>query len=285
MKLETLEKSKEYFKVDNKLNLNSNLRKCYLYEGLGKTKWMDDCWLSRRGVYTQKAFVVCKECKINLQHNQRPVKAIANGWFTGEAPEVVQELTEQELAFLTPAREFGYCFSWIGGRNRKLAGTLAYYKLEKQSLVASLAVASKLSTMLNTNVVYILYGELTEDQHRIVKLRSQIRPAKVRAVVEWLVANNSEWEGVLLTDFDELMKKKKPIFVDISKQAPAMEENVSENANAKAIEKEETFAVYFPDGTMTDVYGGQKSVKEFERIVCKAQSKGFHGTVISNLNP
>jgi hypothetical protein len=80
MKVGTLEKSKEHFKVNNNLKLNSNLRKCYLYEGLGKTKWMDDCWLLKRGVYSvrEKGFVVCKECQLNLQHNQRPVKAIAN---------------------------------------------------------------------------------------------------------------------------------------------------------------------------------------------------------------
>ena len=79
MKVSTLEKSKEYFEV-NSQNSNLNLRKCYLYEGLGKAKWMDDCWLSKRGVYCvrQKGFVVCKECKTNLQYNQeRPVKVIA----------------------------------------------------------------------------------------------------------------------------------------------------------------------------------------------------------------
>ena len=54
-----------------------------------------------------------------------------------------------------------------------------------------------------------------------------------------------------------------------------MEENVDKNERAKvtAREKEESFAVYFPDGTMTDVYGGQKYVQEFEKIVCTAQSK------------
>jgi hypothetical protein len=276
MKAPKLENSKEYFKVKSK-NSNLNLRKCYLYEGLGKAKWMDDCWLSKRSVYVRdKGFVVCKECKTDIQHNQRPVKAIANGWFTGEAPQVVTELTEQELAFLTPAREFGYCFSWNGGRNRKLTGTLAYYKLEKESLLASLAVASKLSTMLNSNVVNILHGEMTEDQQRIVKLRSEIRPAKVRLVAEWLIANNCDWKGVPLTDFDELMMKNKPIIVDISKEVLLLGGTINENAKAKAREKEETFAVYFPDGTMTDRYGGQKSVKEFERIICNAQSKGFY---------
>ena len=82
MKAETLEKSKEYFKVSSKLKLNSNL-KCYLYEGLGKVKWINNCWLSKRGVYSSSGqghhryFVVCKECKSNLQQKQRQVKAIA----------------------------------------------------------------------------------------------------------------------------------------------------------------------------------------------------------------
>ena len=41
IKAETLERnSKEYFEVKNS---NLNLKKCYLYEGLGKAKWMDDC--------------------------------------------------------------------------------------------------------------------------------------------------------------------------------------------------------------------------------------------------
>ena len=49
-------------------------------------------------------------------------------------------------------------------------------------------------------------------------------------------------------------------------------------------ESEMSLSVYFPDGTMTNVYGGQESARDFEKAVCEAQSKGFEGTVVSSLD-
>ena len=45
-----------------------------------------------------------------------------------------------------------------------------------------------------------------------------------------------------------------------------------------------SLSVYFPDGTMTNVYGGQESARDFEKAVCDTQSNGFKGTVVSSLN-
>ena len=129
---------------------------------------MNDCLLSKRGICIMKnkhtSFVLCSECHSCIRKNKRPTKAIANGFFSGTPPKELTDLRESEIAMLTTVKTFGFCYTFTGGRNRKLKGTLGYFKVRKESVAVVAAVALKLSDLLKTDAIFILYGELTKEQ-------------------------------------------------------------------------------------------------------------------------
>jgi hypothetical protein len=112
--------------------VSENVKDCYRYTGNGRENWMSDCLLSPRGCFlreNKKGFLVCSKCKCSLEKSNTPMYAIANNFAFGEPPDFLTDLTEAELALLTPCRTFGYCYTFVGGRNTKLKGTLGYYKV------------------------------------------------------------------------------------------------------------------------------------------------------------
>ena len=85
--------------------------------------WIADLLLSPRGCYIQKkrgrckeGFAVCYKCKMSLGKKMMPHFAIANNFAFGTPPSCLSELTEVELAMLTPVKTHGYCFSYTGGK-------------------------------------------------------------------------------------------------------------------------------------------------------------------------
>ena len=99
-------------------------------------EWMYDMMLSPRGCYVRdvvrrrkKGFAVCSKCKMSLSKCMMPHFAIANNYAFGAPPSCLLELTEVELAMLTPVKTFGYCFAYTGGCNKQLKGSLSYFKV------------------------------------------------------------------------------------------------------------------------------------------------------------
>ena len=91
--------------------------------------------LSPRGVLArvnkkgrnQYQFSACKRCSGCVDKQTLPRHAILNGNYVGHAPECLKELTEVERAFLTPVKGYGYCFTWVGGKQRNLKGTMTFH--------------------------------------------------------------------------------------------------------------------------------------------------------------
>jgi hypothetical protein len=187
---------------------------------------------------------------------------------------------------ITTVKSFGYCFTFTGGRNRKLKGTLGYFKVRQESVAVVANVALKLADLLKTDAVFILYGELTKEQMELARTRCQVRPGKVMDAIRWLVTHNIEWKDVDLNGIREAVDNNHPIVLDHSKTPPEFgpETSVRTQTEILAQECDESFSVYFPDGTMTNVYGGKQSAKDFEKAVCHTQSKGYEATVMCDLN-
>ena len=79
-----------------------------------------------------------------------------------------------------------------------------------------------------------------------------------------------------ITEIEETVRKCQPVLVDNA-------DEVEEGENG-AKEEEESFSVYFPDGSMTEVYGCQNSACDFKMVVSDTQNKGFDGEVVSNMS-
>ena len=272
-----LHKNSDYFKCEEKLP--SELMKSYRYAGYGYETWMGDCMFSSKAVYDcdLRSFVTCCECNASLKRNCRPIKSISNGWFFGSCPEVLRVLTDAEIAFITPVKNYGYCFSYVGGKHMKLKGTLGYFKLEESDIVNTVEVASDLSKLINTNIIFIATGDMTKEQKAKVLNKSEIRPEFVKRAVVWLIEHNRNWAHVKMSDVDGIIEKNKPMFVDLCK-----EEKDTNTQGTVEDETETLLQVYFPDGTMTNVYGGLSSSKKLQASICRVQaSTTLQGTLLA----
>jgi len=108
--------------------------------------WVYDMMLSPRGCFVRdvagrrkKGFAVCSKCKMSLSKCMMPRFAIANNYAMGGPPMCLVELSEVELAMLTPVKTFGYCFAYTGGCNKQLKGSLSYFKVAMDSIARAAA--------------------------------------------------------------------------------------------------------------------------------------------------
>lgn len=239
---------------------------------------IDGLILSPRATYVQSfkskkksGLTSCNSCGMCIQTDNLPARAIKNNYLFGDAPSCITDLNDYELAFLSPVRQFGYCFSYNGGPNRCLQGSLQFFKVKPSSIARAIAQLDVLG--LRKDVVVVLYGDITKEQRRKVKDRAKLRVEKVIEAVEWLVKHNSEWkshDGKIDMNLlrDELLNAQ-PIFVDGAKLHDGNE------TAANNVEEEETFRVFFPDGSVNPENGGQGNVEDFKEMIKTAREKGY----------
>lgn len=120
---------------------------------------------------------------MSLHKQMMPRFAIANNYCFGTPPECLAELTEVELAMLTPVKTYGYCFSFTGGCNKQLKGSLSYYKNAMESIARAVAHFDVLN--MHDNTVVLLHGKMTSEQKAIARQRRQIRVNKILTAMEF----------------------------------------------------------------------------------------------------
>ena len=285
-KLETItinliSKHADKMKPKESNKISDDLAACYKIDldKFPKSKRMNvsNCLLSPRATYFTKSskqsksgFSVCITCKKSLCSGKMPRFCIANNFCFGETPPCLLELTEIELSLITNIKTFGFCFSYTGGIQKELKGTLSYYKISKESIVKSTAHFEQLN--LNQNVVVLLYGKMTPAQYAKAKEKCRIRTEYICTAVKWLMQHNSEWKH-LEKFYDAIIENiEDPFMVDASTQV----ENQSENLPANAVEDTETFQVFYPDGRISTLTGGQGNIEDFTEIVKEAAIKGYN---------
>ena len=216
-----------------------------------------------------KCFTGCKRCKYSLVHKQMPPFAIANNYALGSLPECLAELNQIEVALLTPVKTYGYCFSYTGGTQKQLKGSLSYYKVKIESIAR--AVESFVVSGLTDNIVIVYFGTMTAAQKKRAKSKHCVRTAKVLRAMEWLMLSNEQWRRYNI-DLNEVRNSlKQPVVIDDSITVPgALSQIVRHN-----IEDTDTFQVYFPDGTMSPLSGGQHSTEKFTKLVADAAEQGY----------
>ena len=107
-------------------------------------------------------YTTCASCRDCLQRKTMPPYAIANNNFVGPAPKELLDLNPVELAFLTPTKTHGYCFSWQGGQSTNLKGSLAYFKVNNDSIVQGVGQL----WALGAKVVVLIHGKMTPKQRK-----------------------------------------------------------------------------------------------------------------------
>ena len=284
--LETLRKHSDVlrFSKDFHGDISSALRESYIYKGQIKEgvataedkKLIKSLILSPRASYLrtsmrnrsrkgyQKGISICVRCKENLLHNYMPEFAIANNYMLGQCPLELSELSDYELAFLSPVKAYGHCFTYTGGSQKKLRGSCSFFKVDMDRIGQNVCMFEALG--LNKNLVVIFYGKLTASQKERARRKVEVDPAKLYRALLWLCENNCEWLNRKI-DVNEIMGRlEPPVLIDHSH----MEEGSRAN-----VEEQESFQVYFPDGSASSSSGGQDSIQKFRELIAATRKAGF----------
>jgi len=251
-----LEKYYDKLKIKNRRDLPRSLIDCYQvqcpvrYVPQNNQFNIRNIMLSPRATYLANndgrvcdGFSACEECHKFFAHGHFPKFCIANNYFFGTTPECLLALSDIELALITPVKTHGYCFSYTGGKQKQLKGSLSYYKVKIDSIVR--AVAHFEAVGLNEHVVVVLYGQMTSEQKTKAQNKNQIDTGKVLTAVRWLLANNAQWRQSNINLRDVIDSLTNPTLVE-----SITEVSSDEQRNEYSVENTESFEIFFPDGTI-----------------------------------
>ena len=249
--------------LENEFQLQDKAKAKY-----GDVTWLRGLALSPRGCFGRKkednrspwGISSCSSCKTSILKGETPLFAIANQNHVGHAPPCLEELTAVELSLISPVKNYGYCFSYIGGANLNLKGTMTFMRVEESSIARG--AAQLLAMGLQNTMVVILSGKMTTEQKKMAS--RSIRVDKVVTAVEWLCKNNKDWKDVSIDEFKNELEGCVPCVVDRSKTVE------SENTN---VETKEMFSCYFPEEGMDDQKGVFENNESFKVYVEEMQKK------------
>ena len=291
--------NRSFLSPDDPDSINPLIKEDYRLSGnhnLEQKKRLDGLMLSPRAPFldrgfTSPGFCCCRSCLYGVERKQMPKYAIANGFFVGSPPKELTELTMLERSLLTPVQTWGYCFTYTGGVARNLEGNMTYFRTAQKQMVGNLsfrerspsAISTAMMRMeaigLNTDVVVLLHGRMTVKQKEAAKKHNTVRVSKLIAALEWLVQNNDEWKKKKI-NLDEIRQHiRTPTLIDDTQVVEGSEDQEQRN-----IEETETFRVFFPDGSMNQIEGGQKSMEDFKQKVQDLRFSGFVSSVQYNLH-
>ena len=222
---ELLQKNEAKLQPNVMNNTPDEVADCYCAD-IGHEKddeWITDLLLSPRATYIKNhdkrkknRYSVCSGCKCSLESSEMPKYAIANNYAFGTPPTCLTDLTDVELAMLTPVKAYGYVFSFTGGINKNMKGNLSYYKVKINSIVRSAMIFDVLN--MHENVVVLLYGNMTPKQRLRAKSYNQIRPTKILTAMKWLMQNHKNWKELKI-DLEEVRNNlRNPTLVDQSRE-------------------------------------------------------------------
>ena len=165
---------------------------------------------------------------------------------------------------ITPVKTYGYCFSYTGGIQKQLKGSLSYYRIGKEDIIRAAAYFETLK--INCNVMVMLYGNMTQSQHEKAKKKKYIQTEYVTRAIRWLMVNNIEWINLQAKYYQIIAAITDPIFVDTANQQVS-----ATTENDHSVENTETFQIHYPDGKVSVVTGGQEKVDDFQELVREAK--------------
>ena len=257
IKLKTVLERKHLFYNRDK-DLNEFILKDYQFLGVKDSESsMEKMMLSKRSCYhvKKKTLLFCVSCAGPIKHKKYPNKGICNGWFPGSAPQVLEDLTEVELALISPVRITGHIITYYRGE-KGIKGWHSLVKCDLKSTVRTLRGMDGLD--LPNKVVVILSGPMTAEQKKKIALKMTVRRDKCLLAIQHQIANNSlTKEDFAGFDFDNIPQ---PIIIDKSKEW--IGEEIDSN-----VEMTEEYTILFPDTTLDQTYGGYATINDFKKVL------------------
>jgi len=165
--------------------VHDDLQSYYTYAGKGAESWMENMLMSPRAVWfrdidlaglgnAKPGFCCCSECANVFESStkrefQLPEYSIANGYWIGEAPELLQCLYPAELSLVSMARINKHVFTFYGGCHKSLKGWHNMYEADVEHVAGSLMQLKEFG--IGSHVACLLMGPFTSQQRK--KARDQ----------------------------------------------------------------------------------------------------------------
>ena len=129
-------------------------------------------------------------------------EAIISGYLIGDAPSILTDLNEVELALVSGVRT--NCQSWIyfAGCHQHIKGWHTFYENRPASNVAT--VANLADAGLKGQLLVVLCGPFTRTQEALTRAQTLVNPDKVIAAFTWLKINNYHYHDMVIPRADEL---------------------------------------------------------------------------------
>ena len=167
---------------------------------------LKDFVLSPKSVYNAQdgTIAICTKCANHLhvqvqnyaQKRLPPNEAIISAYLIGDAPKILTDLNECEIALLSIVRT--NCQSWIyfAGCHKHIQGWHTFYQNRPGYNIAT--VDNLTDAGLKGQLLVVLCGPFTSMQKAKTLARIQVRPEKVITAFYWLKQNNYHYRDITI---------------------------------------------------------------------------------------
>ena len=168
--------------------------------------------LSPKSVYdaSTNCIAICGPCASHFKNqldertNRRvpPNHAIISGYLIGDAPSLLMELNEVEVALLSTVRT--HCQSWVyfAGCHQHIQGWHTFYENKTATNVAT--IANLADAGLKGQLLVVLCGPFTKTQVALTRAQTLVNASKVIAAFEWLKINNYHYHQIDIPRAEDL---------------------------------------------------------------------------------
>jgi hypothetical protein len=233
----------------------------YSYNGPGKEDWMEDIVMSPRSAFSvtgKRGFLCCDKCRNAINKDQYPTDGILNQLVIGDAPEVLKALNTEELAAISLVRNTAHIITYMGGPDKQLQGWQNMVEVKVDELEATLRGMNHPHLNFPDSIYIVLTGPMTEAQQQKARAKTQVSVAKMRAALDWLIANNIWYKERFPDGQYDPDTIPKPIIIDKVDVKDSIDTN---------IELTEETCLVFPDSTLDETTGGCDNVETFKEVI------------------
>lgn len=168
--------------------------------------------LSPKSVYNShnETIAICTPCANHMRvqvdkfgpRRVPPNEAIISAYLIGDAPKILMDLNDCEIALLSTVRT--NCQSWIyfAGCHKHIQGWHTFYENRPGYNVAT--IDNLADAGLKGQLLVVLCGPFTSSQKAKTYAQTRVRPEKVIKAFQWLKINNYHYRDIVIPREEDL---------------------------------------------------------------------------------